>query len=590
MAPTTLSPRRWSKIGRHRCLPKPRHCQTWLPTSCISRITPPTRPGPPGVGCLPVPLPRRRRAAPPANVQAAVNPLLVVFALVGVMATTMALCSVLCAPAAPLVSSVALALGSANGTTVASTLGPTFALARNSSSAPRPPMPVDEACVTLLCIAVLVVGCMMAAAYRAASAPARAAARGARDAVAALAAGMQRVAARFLILAFMMVLGPANQAAALSAASASRANGLMSFVVRHNLAGPVATHRASRYVHDRYDLAVLPQYASADRYMQLAQQLGLSSETISVMNAGSGDQDPGGGSIVRPKGLHLADSGAGIHAINDKRYVVPGSLRPNTTAVSTANGVTVPPYRCDAAIAVRTQGGTVLRLDLVDAILLPDCQHTLVSLGLLARDMRISTTIAAGAEGSYFQLPCGTKVTLINAGVLIIPDAAVSSRMVRSAEAQVVRGARTPAAPPPAGSLSYETIHNRFNGRSHKYLRRMTTAHKGAPREWQRALARAPPHQCDACLRSRADKVHSKAHVPKVSEPGYVSYDIYEPGVSHVHGGHRYIIGFHDRYSKVNKLYLLMAKSDAHEAMDNYYSWARSHGVQVRRIPTTPAN
>ena len=91
--------------------------------------------------------------------------------------------------------------------------------------------------------------------------------------------------------------------------------------------------------------------------MQLARQLGLSSETISVMSAGTDGESAGGNAVVRPRGLHLADSGAGIHAINDQRYVVPGSLRPNTTAVSTANGVTVPPHRCDAAIAVRTQGG-----------------------------------------------------------------------------------------------------------------------------------------------------------------------------------------------------------------------------------------
>ena len=155
---------------------------------------------------------------------------------------------------------------------------------------------------------------------------------------------------------------------------------------------------------------------------------------------------------------------------------------------------------------------------------------------------------------------------------------------MRSVEAQAVQSDRAPGAPPPAGTVSYETLHNRFNGRSHKYLRRLATAVKGVPREWRRALARAPRHHCDACLRSRADRVHSKAHVPRVSEPGYVSYDIYEPGVSHVHGGHKYVIGFHDRFSKVNKLYMLMAKSDAHQAIDSYYSWARSHGVQVRQF------
>ena len=144
--------------------------------------------------------------------QAAVSPLLTVFALVGVMATTMLFCSVLCAPTAPLVSPLALAYGASNGTTIAATLGPTFAAARNSSRAPLPPMPMDDLWAALFCALILVFGCMLTAVYKAVAGTARAAARGARDAVAAVAAMVQRMAARCLILAFMMVLGPANQA------------------------------------------------------------------------------------------------------------------------------------------------------------------------------------------------------------------------------------------------------------------------------------------------------------------------------------------------------------------------------------------
>ena len=36
--------------------------------------------------------------------------------------------------------------------------------------------------------------------------------------------------------------------------------------------------------------------------------------------------------IARPRALHLADSGAALHAVNDMRYVVSGSLRANDTA------------------------------------------------------------------------------------------------------------------------------------------------------------------------------------------------------------------------------------------------------------------
>ena len=58
------------------------------------------------------------------------------------------------------------------------------------------------------------------------------------------------------------------------------------------------------------------------------------------------------GSVVRPRALHLADSGAGVHAINSMEYVVPGSLRPNTTSIATANGIATPPYQCDAVLSV----------------------------------------------------------------------------------------------------------------------------------------------------------------------------------------------------------------------------------------------
>ena len=136
----------------------------------------------------------------------------------------------------------------------------------------------------------------------------------------------------------------------------------------------------------------------------------------------------------------------------------------------------------------------------------------------------------------------------------------------------------------PAGTVTYETLHNRFNGRAHQSLRHLVTAVRDVPRSWTRALAKSPPDFCEACLRARADKLHSSAHVPKFDRPGSVSYDIYEAGVPHIHGGHRYIIGFHDNYSGVNMVYNLLSKSHAPLAMDKYYAWARSHGVDVFRF------
>ena len=105
--------------------------------------------------------------------------------------------------------------------------------------------------------------------------------------------------------------------------------------------------------------------ASDDACLRLGRALGLQQEPVPVMNADTGSfYSPELGTSLRPKGLHLADSGAGIHAINDPKYIVPGSLRANTTAVSTANGVTVPPHRCDAALSVRTREGRICHLEL----------------------------------------------------------------------------------------------------------------------------------------------------------------------------------------------------------------------------------
>ena len=68
------------------------------------------------------------------------------------------------------------------------------------------------------------------------------------------------------------------------------------------------------------------------------------------------------------------------------------------------------------------------------------------------------------------------------------------------------------------------------------------------------------------------------------TKPGSISYDIFEMGVPHAHGGQRYVIGFHDNYSRVNKVYLLHKKSDAYLAMNSDHAWARSHGVSIYRM------
>ena len=275
----------------------------------------------------------------------------------------------------------------------------------------------------------------------------------------------------------------------------------------------------------------------------------------------------------QPGVLTIADSGAGIHAINNPCLAIPGTLRPNATAISTASGKCVPDHVCDAYIDTLATDGSLVRLMLADALIIPSCKHNLVSLGLLAESQKITSHIAAGGT-SYMLLPDGRKVELLNRGVFVIPDAATS--LINAI-----------AEDEPAASCDrglWTTLHNRFNGRSFDVLRNLVTCGLPVPREWSRALKRPPRHQCDSCLRSRADKLPSRSHVPPVKEPGYISYDIFKMGVPHMRGGQRYVIGFHDTYSTLNKVYLLSAKSHAPQAIEMYHAWARSHGVDIKRF------
>ena len=497
--------------------------------------------------------------------------------MLGVVCATVSFTVAVGMPATALALPVTALSCVTRGASIASTMGPTFA----GATVLRPasalePLPLDALMVRL----VLGLGLLAIVAFLLVSRSMTHAARTAGRAVGrtgdSICACLRAVAARGLFVLLMLMAGPQRGESVISTASASRVSSLVSVISRtgsHDVA-----HAAACYVRNNLNLAVVPE-ADADACLRLGAALRLRQEPVPVMSALANMGDSS--ALVRPRGLHLADSGAGIHAVNDMRYVVPGSLRPNSTAVATANGITVPPHRCDAVLAVREVSGSVHRLELRDAVLLTDCQHSLVSLGLLARDELASTTISAGTSESFIKLADGTKLCLVNSGVMLLPDASVPMSAIRACQ----RGGGSSSRPRrPAGTVTYETLHNRFNGRAYKSLRHLVTTVKDVPRSWVRALAKSPSDFCEACLRARADKLHSSAHVPKVDRPGSISYDIYEAGVPHIHGGHKYIIGFHDAYSGVNMVYNLMSKSHAHLAMDKYHAWARSHGVDIFRF------
>lgn len=87
--------------------------------------------------------------------------------------------------------------------------------------------------------------------------------------------------------------------------------------------------------------------------------------------------------------MNILDSGAGVDYVSSHRYAIPGTVRQNSTAIATANGVVVPPTKCDARIPVRATDGRRMHLILRGALILPDSRHNLISMGKLAIEQRM---------------------------------------------------------------------------------------------------------------------------------------------------------------------------------------------------------
>ena len=263
--------------------------------------------------------------------------------------------------------------------------------------------------------------------------------------------------------------------------------------------------------------------------------------------------------------LTLGDSGAFTHVVtvpDVKRYAPKARWRPNTEAVSTANGVITPGWCCDVALPVRQRGGEIRILHLSSALIMEKCQHNLVSLGRLATENRISTLISP--DGTSFIFPDGQEAPLINDGTIVVPDASMPI-------APVVQGAHT--------ALDAELVHQAFNHRPRALLRKMPEC-SNAPAAWGKIADKA----CDHCLRARSDKQTSKSHVKDVKECGHWSVDIYSIGVPNVHGGHKYVFGAHDRKSTLNWMCLMHSKSESGACLRKLVAFCRLHGVPMRSL------
>ena len=118
------------------------------------------------------------------------------------------------------------------------------------------------------------------------------------------------------------------------------------------------------------DHAAMPAFLNATDTLRISKLAGLHDKT-------------------RP--LKMLDSGAGLELTPTKDGAVPGSLRRNTTSVSTANGVTVPEWKCDKAWKVGMEDGSVRVIVRRNCVVVPQCPHDLISIGRIALDAGVST-------------------------------------------------------------------------------------------------------------------------------------------------------------------------------------------------------
>ncbi|KAL3910171.1 MAG: hypothetical protein SGPRY_009154, partial [Prymnesium sp.] len=192
---------------------------------------------------------------------------------------------------------------------------------------------------------------------------------------------------------------------------------------------------------------------------------------------------------------HNVALGAHVFLDDEGVHELSVSLGMETTRTK---GGSHPRTKC-VSMNIRDSDGRRMHLILRGALILPDSRHNLISMGKLAIEQRMRAWVAPELQPSYLQAADGVRIHVLNVGVLVLPDY----------HAQVWKDA-----------LHERTVH---------------------------------PH-CDACMRARADSVPSKSHAPHTHAPGeLVSMDVYTTGVPHVHGGQRYVIGFHDHYSRMDK-------------------------------------
>ena len=339
-------------------------------------------------------------------------------------------------------------------------------------------------------------------------------------------------------------------------------------------------------VEAKYNVVTMPKLIGEEHVSELAEALSACCPEIDADSAAAL-------AAASPKPyISIADTGAKDHNLTTKlaeRFAIHGSWRRNTTVVNTANGPVTPPWRCDARLPVRFSSGRKGTIKLKDCFVNDLCQYVLVSTGRLAQQ-GVGTWHAPMGGDSFFAFPGGVQVSLIDMGVLILPDPNAprdSAPAWRPSNLAVVQGGADRHA-------TWDVLHNTFNhdpsGEKISNLWRCTSDGR---KEWAKAVPKGPhPKACHGCLQGSADAIGPKFESMKAKQAGdCVGMDVWSVRVPHVHGGQTKVIGFHDYYSTLDKFYLIPDETSAScaKALCEFLGYCKSHGVSVKRIHTDNA-
>ena len=277
-----------------------------------------------------------------------------------------------------------------------------------------------------------------------------------------------------------------------------------------------------------------------------------------------------------PTTLPLWDTGAAINASVGKHPIVPGSIVANTTYVSTANGLCLPPSKCTQLLKCRQRGGGVTTVPLRDSVCLDSCQHTLCAGGKIAAEDGLGLMLAPYDGDTFLFLSFTDReldIPLVNVGVLVLPDAS-------SASAFPISRGEIENSTTRAG----ENIHQTFSHRDVRKLRHMPKC-THAPEPWTAALDKASAAgHCQKPQAATIDRVPLKGKLPSLSAPGdLLGIDSWSHSAAHIHGGQKAVLGTYDAYSRLDRSYLMHAKSDASGCLETHLAWNNSLGVRYKR-------